>query len=434
MSLSEGSVDGDDAMSHNIATRYYRLLLKNSLFKNSINLMLSAGVTALFGFVFWTIVARSFRPETVGLATTLLSMCSLLSLLGLAGFDTIFVRFLPKSNQRNEHINNGLIVSGIASAILAFGFCLLISLLSPKLSFVNSSIWFQLSFIIFTIFTTWNILTNAILIAYRRTSFVVIINIIFSAFKMVLPFLISSGGPMTIFTFTGLAQVLNVVLSVGALMYFYNYKPALRLHFGILKEMSRYGSAVYVGQVLNLLPDSFLPLIVVNKLGASAAAYFYIAMTIANLLYTVSFSTAQALLAEVANDELHLIDHLKKGLKFSALLTLPLVILIIIFSPYILTLFGEMYKSGATSVLRLLSIAGLGVMAGALINVYFKQTRKLKPMLITTASNSLATVILSYVLIDVFGLNGIGWAFIIGGCISLVIGAYYVYDSVIVKM
>jgi O-antigen/teichoic acid export membrane protein len=404
-------------------------LSKNSLFSNAINLMLSAGVTALFGFVFWTIVARSFDPDTVGLATTLLSMSALLSLLGLVGFDTVFVRFLPKSKQPSDEINNGMLVSGIASGLIAAIFCAIIPFVSPKLSFVNQNTLYIVAFIVFTIFTTWNTLTNAVLIAYRRTSFVIIINILFSALKMCLPFLIHSGGPMTIFTFTGIAQVVNVLISIAIIVKVFNYRPALRIHTKQLAEVRRYGSAVYFAQVLNLLPDSCLPLIVVNRLGAAAAAFFYIALTIANLLYTIAFSTAQALLAEASHDEENLANHIKSGFKFATALILPPIIILFIFCPFVLGLFGPDYKEGATTVLRILSIAGIGVVFGALMNFVFKQTKNLKAMLITSATNAVATVVLSLVLVGPLGLPGIGWAFIVSAVLSLIVGGYFMYRT-----
>lgn len=404
-------------------------LAKNSLFYNAINLMLSAGVTAIFGFVFWTIVARTFTPETVGLATTLLSMSGLLSLIGLVGFDTVFVRFLPKSSHRNDEINNGMIISGLASGLVAAIFCALIPLLSSKLEFVNDNTWYQLSFIVFTIFATWNTLTNAVLIAYRRTSFVIIINILFSALKMSLPFIIHSGGPMTIFTFTGIAQVVNVLLSVAVLMKYFDYRPALKLQKSLLFEIRRYGSAVYFAQLLNLIPDSCLPLIVVNKLGAVEAAYFYIAFTIANLLYTVAFSTAQALLAEASHDEEHLAYHLRSGLKFATALIVPMIIILFFVCPYILQLFGDHYKEGAVGLLRIMSIAGLGVVVGALINFVFKQTKNLKALLVTSGTNAIATIVLSIIFVVPFGLPGIGWSFIVSAILSLLVGGYFILKT-----
>ncbi len=405
------------------------ILRNNSLIANALNLMVSAGVTALFGFVFWTVVARSYRSDVVGLATTLLSMSSLISLFGLAGFDTVFIRFLPKAERQSEQISNGLIISALASGLAAGLFCLLIPVLSSQLAFVRHNALYSASFIIFTIFTTWNTLTNAALIAYRRTSLVIIINILFSALKMCLPFAIHSGGPMTIFMFTGIAQVFNVSLSIGALAKYYNYRPSLRLDIGILKEIRRYGFVMYIGGILNLLPDSSLPLIVINTLGTTAAAYFYIVITIANLLYTVAFSTAQSLLAEAANDEAHIIEHLRTAVKFAYGLLLPIIIVLAIAAPLFLRLFGSDYSSGATGTLRIMCCGGILVLAGALINSLFKQYKLLTAMLVTTASNSIATIFFSLLLVQPLGLAGIGWGFVLGGIVSLTIGCIFIFKT-----
>ena len=91
----------------------------NILFRNAFNLMLSSGIISLFGFVFWIIVARSYSSHDVGIATTLISSALLISLLGQAGFDTTFIRFLPKAKNKNAHISTGIIVSGFMSATIA---------------------------------------------------------------------------------------------------------------------------------------------------------------------------------------------------------------------------------------------------------------------------------------------------------------------------
>ena len=81
--------------------------------------MLSTFVLAATGFVFWVFVANAYDTATVGLATTLLSVSGLLSLLGLAGFDTTFVRYLPGSKNKNDYINSGFVVVTIFSSVLA---------------------------------------------------------------------------------------------------------------------------------------------------------------------------------------------------------------------------------------------------------------------------------------------------------------------------
>lgn len=397
-------------------------ITKNSLVANSLSLMLAAGATAGFGFVFWIIIAHTFNTASVGLATTVLSMSGLIALLGLAGFDTTFIRFLAKSKKRNDQINSGLLGAAGTTAILAILFCVLIPWLSPKLSIIDKNPWFVLAFIVFTIFSCWNTLTNAALIAYRRASFVLVINIIFSALKMCLPFLVHSGGPMTIFVIVGIAQIVNVALSIAALVKFYDYTPSLKIHFDVIKKTIRFSSTVYVGNVLNLLPDSALPLIVIDKLGASSAAYFYIAFTIANLLYTIAFSTTQALLAEASFYEADFKAHILKGLRVISALLIPAIVLIFVLCPFILRIFGRNYENGSTELLRIMSVSGLAVMFYAILGTTFKLTHNLKAILATTSTNAIAIIVLSLLLAPRWGLDGVGWAWMIGSFASVFVG------------
>lgn len=406
------------------------LVIGVPLLANSINLMLATGITAIFGFVFWIIVARTFDTSTVGLATTLLSVSSFISLMGLAGFDTIFIRYLSGSKRKNDQINSGLLIVAFSSALLAAIFCILIPVLSPKLKFLDHNVWYLLGFIIFTVFTSWNTLTNSILIAYRRTALVLYINIIFGALRMLLPFLLSSnGGPMKIFIIVGIAQVVNVMLSLAALAKYFNYIPSLKIHTDIVKETLHFGIMVYVANIMNLLPDSALPLIVIDKLGAAAAAYFYIAFTIANLLYTIAFSTTQALLAEGSHDEEHYAEHVRKGIKIIIGLLVPAIILVTLFCPLILNLFGHNYQSGATTILRIMSISGLSVMIYSLVGSVFKLTYNLRGLIVTTVSNAVLTIALSLLLATRYGLNGVGWAWLIGSTISACIGLMFLAKS-----
>ncbi len=47
--------------------KFYHYLANDSLYRNSIYLMLSTGVMAVFGFFFWVINARLYSAEQVGI-------------------------------------------------------------------------------------------------------------------------------------------------------------------------------------------------------------------------------------------------------------------------------------------------------------------------------------------------------------------------------
>ena len=238
---------------------------------------------------------------------------------------------------------------------------------------------------------------------------------------------------MTIFVIVGFSQAVNVLLSIAILMKYFEYTPSLKIKFAIIRETFRYGSTMYAANILNLLPDSMLPLIVINNLGATAAAYFYIAFSIANLLYTIAFSTSQVLLAEISNDEKHFAEHLRKGLRIISGLMIPAVVLVVVLSPFILSFFGQNYREGAISILRLLSVSGLAVMLYSLLSTVFKQTKNLKAILLMTATNAFVIIGFSLVFVKSYGLSGIGWAWLLGTFAAVCTGLIFYTRQTIVS-
>lgn len=402
-----------------------RRLRRDSLVANSLYLMLATGAQAALGFVFWIVVARIFKTTTVGLATTLLATSGLLSTLSLVGFDTVFIRFLPKSMKRDEQINTGFIAVGLAAIVTSAIFCALVPVITPKLGFVSHNAWDVAGFIFFTVFTAWNTLTNAVFIAYRRTRFVLIINLIFSAIKMMLPFAFMHGGAMAIFVAAGIAQVINVVLSVLAMMRYFNYQPRLRFNKGVMREIAGYTFGAYVASFFNLMPGTALPLIVTDRLGASDAAFFYIAYTIANLLFTIGYATMQSLFAEGSHDETKLRAHAVKGLKMAAALTIPAIAVVCIAAPLVLKAFGHSYEGGALGLLRILSVSSIVVVGYSALSVIFKVLKHVRAMIWVNMSYAAVIISLSIILAKPLHLAGVGWAWMAGNVVAVGVGALF---------
>ncbi len=400
-------------------------LRKDSLVSNSLYLMVATGAQAALGFVFWIVVARIFRTTTVGLATTLLATSGLLSTLSLVGFDSVFIRFLPKSTKRDEQINSGFIAVGVAAVVTSLVFCALIPLVSPKLGFVSHHAWDIVGFVFFTVFTAWNTLTNAVFIAYRRTRFVLIINIIFSAIKMVLPFAFLHGGAMAIFVAAGIAQVINVGLSIGAMMKYFGYRPRLSFSKNVMREIAGYSFGAYIASFFNLLPGTALPLIVTDRLGAADAAFFYIAFTIANLLFTIGYATMQSLFAEGSHDEAKLHAHAIKGLKMASLLTLPAIVVVCVVAPLVLRIFGHSYATGALGLLRILSVSSIFVVGYSALTVIFKVLKHVRAMIFVNFSYAATIVVLSVALARPLHLAGVGWAWMAGNIVAVFVGAFF---------
>lgn len=404
-------------------------LFENSLFRNSFFLMSSTVVLGGVGFLFWVVVARSFDTGTVGLATSLLAMSSLISLFGLGGFDTVFIRFLAKAKDKSKVINTGLLMSGLLSGTLALVFCLLTPLIAPDISFVAHNPLYTLAFMLTTMLTTWNTIINAAFIARRRGGLVLLTNSIFSVFKLGLPFFFAGHNPMIIFGIIGAAQVVYVTAGLSIMARRLDYRLRLRLDVPTIKDTYRYGAAAYSSNLLNLLPDSVLPILVLNFLGAHQAAYFYIAFTIANFLYTIAFVTTQASLAEASHDTGNIGRHVRSGLKLIYAIMTPSIIVLVLLAPFVLQIFGSDYRSGATQLTILFALSGFAVALYAAFNTLFKATRQLVAIVISPAVKAVSIITLAALLIPLHGLVGVGWAWLVGNVLAVTAGAFCYLQS-----
>jgi len=65
--------------------------MKDSFDRNAMFLMASYAASALFGFLFWLVVARIYSPDQVGSATCIVSAMMLVASLSSMGFDFALV-------------------------------------------------------------------------------------------------------------------------------------------------------------------------------------------------------------------------------------------------------------------------------------------------------------------------------------------------------
>jgi O-antigen/teichoic acid export membrane protein len=403
----------------------WRQLRHSTLLMNSLYLMLATGAVAAFGFLFWMVVARSYAAATVGLATTLLSVSGLISLVSLVGFDATFVRFLPRSQRKNDQINSGLIIVTLTSTVLALISVLVLPLTAPRLAFILHNPWYFLSFIFFTIMTSLNTLTNAIFLAFRQVKYIFIINVAFSALKVALPLLIVHGNTMTIFTMAGVAQAVGFGLSLVYMKRKLSYTFLPKVHWDILRVIKKYSFSVFASSIINLLPATLLPLLVIKQLGPENAAYFYMTFTIANLLYVIAYSSMQSAFAEGSHDESAIKSHIFKAAKLIAVLLLPAALVTALLSNFILGIFGDGYAAKGHLLLQLFTISSLFVAVYAGMGAIFKVTKNLRGVITMNCVYTLTILGFSYIFITRIGLVAIGWAWMLGNLTASIVALLF---------
>ena len=384
--------------------------------------MLSTGIMAVLGFVFWLINARLFTPSQIGVATTLISAMSLISYIALLGFNSTFIRFLPSSKDRDNDINTGLILSISAAVVVATGYVLLVPYIAPKLDLVHQNIWYAAGFVFMVALAAINLLTDSIFIAYRAAKYNLLIDgIIMSSVKLALPFLMVGLGAYGIFTASGSAASIAMIMSIVFLVTRFGYKPELRIDKLALQKVFHYSFSNYVGNLLNIAPTLVLPLVVINRLGAADAGYYYLAFMVANLLYTIVFALSQSLFAEGSYADRALRALVRRSVAIGAIILIPSTFIVYACAPLLLSVFGHSYAKEATGILRALALAGPAVGVYILASVLLRINKQVYSLIAVNAIY-FVTICGLAVLWAGNGLTWIGYTWIIGNLFAGIVG------------
>ena len=340
-------------------SKFYNYLSNDSLYKNSIYLMLSTGVMATFGFFFWIINARIYSAEQIGIGTTLLSIMSLISSFSILGLGTGLIRYLPTSEIKNKKISTSFTLVTLISILISIIYLIFMKTFSPKLIFVRENIVFSLMFILFVVLSSLNTISDNVFIAYRSSKFVLLKSIIFSIAKLIFPLLLLALGAYGIFVSVGIAVVIAFIFSLMVLILRFNYffKPIIDM--SVVKRMVKFSLGNYTAELIGGLPSLALPILITNLIGAKFSAYYYMAIMIAGLLYVIPMATSQSLFAEGSYNEKELRLHVKKATTIIALILIPAIIIIVFLGKYILLAFGKDYSSEGFRLLQFFAISGV---------------------------------------------------------------------------
>jgi len=379
---------------------------------------------AFFGFFFWIIIARLFKPDQVGIATTLISVLTLISSFSLLGFNNGIIRYLPTSERKNQKINTAFTLVAIASALISLVYLVFINIFSPKLVFVRENILIAITFILFIVFASLNAISESTFIAYRSTKYILIKNTIFSVIKLLLPILLISLGAYGIFASVGVAYAVAFILCLVFLIFKFGYSLQPAINKDVVKRMTKFSLGNYVAGFIGGLPTMVLPIIILDNLGAKFSAYFYMVLMIANFLYIIPLATSQSLFAEGSYSEKELKEHLTKAVKIISLLLIPAIIVIFFFGNYILLAFGKQYSSEGTVLLRILAVSGIFLSINYIGSSIFYIKHKIKELVTINIIGTLLILGLSYLLVSK-ELLGIGIAWLIGQIVISIIFLFF---------
>jgi polysaccharide pyruvyl transferase WcaK-like protein/O-antigen/teichoic acid export membrane protein len=400
---------------------WYAKIRRDELLKNSGYLMLMSATMAGFGFAFWLLCSHLYSPEAIGIATSLISAASLISYVSLLGLNNTFVRFLPSSADRNGQINTGLAMVFGAGLLFSAVYVTLLPVIAPGLSFVSARWPLALCFVTLTALSAMNLATDSVFVAFREARYNLIVDGIFqSLVKLALPLALIGLGAFGIYLATGAGAAVAVVLSLLLMIRRFHYRPGLTFNVDFVRRIRTFSGATYTAHLLNLSPILVLPIIVLSKLGAAAAGFFFIAFQLASLINAVAFAVSQSLFAEGSQVGANLQRlAVRSAIVVTSLIT-PIAFGLAVTGRFFLQFFGRQYARNAASTLTLLSLAAVPVAVNAWSSTLLKVTKQLRALVVVNVVYALIICGGAWVAAHK-GLTWVGGAWLLGNSVSAVL-------------
>ena len=404
--------------------QFLRNTIRAPLYANSVYLMVNSVLAAALGFVFWTIVARLYPPQDVGLGSALISAGTLLAFIASLGLGTGLIRFLPGvSTDKSKLVNSSVTVSVLASIIVAGVFLAGIPWWSPAFSSVRQDFLFSGLFVIFVVATTTLDRLAEVSIAQRRGGFVLLQYTTAGLTKVALLFVLAARWQVLGILASCVAAV---VLALGVSLPFLprllpGYRPVPSLDTRGTGKMFRFSLGNYIGATFWNLPHWLLPVLIVNILGKEEGAYFYMSWYVAWFLHSIPSAASTSLFVEGSHDSQHVKSDVKRSLMFVALLLLPAAVIIFILGSKLLLIFGAEYSQSGEKVLRLLVPASIPLAINMVYIGIARVREKLRNIVVLSVGVAVGTLLLSFLLLESQGIIGPAIAWLVSNSVAAVI-------------
>lgn len=389
------------------------------LYRNGYALILSSAATSALGLVYWVLAARYYSAELVGLNSALLSALMFLSVVAQMNLGGMLVRFVPLAGRRTPRlIGLAYLASAVAALVACWVFLTGLDVWSPTLSVLTQdpmlSAWFVLGTVAWCVFG----LQDSALTGLRETVWVPVENALYALAKIALLVLFASGfsqygifGSWTVPVAVALAPVNWLIFRRFIPRHIHS--TAERAVIIRPRELLRFVGGNYLGSLFFQASMTLLPLIVINGLGATTNAYFYLPWTITVSLQMIALNMATSFTVEASRDLANVSHYGRRVLVHNLRLLIPIVLVVVIGAPYILGVFGSEYAEAGTEMLRLLA---LSVIPYSLVALYSGLARVQNRVWRIALMQGIRCVLLlsgSLLLLPLGGITSIGWVWLV---------------------
>ncbi|MFF4586654.1 lipopolysaccharide biosynthesis protein [Streptomyces sp. NPDC001388] len=390
----------------------------DSLFRNAYFLMLSTGVSAVLGLGFWLVAARYYAEEAVGQGSAAIAAMRLLASITATTMIGAVVRFVPRAGRATGSLVwRAYAASSVVVAVAAAGFLLTLDLWGASYAPLGTPAA-GAAFVVACV--AWALLTlqDGVLTGLRRSGWVPVGNAVFSLGKLVLLVVFATALPVLGIFVSWAVAIAFSTLPLGWLIFrrlIPRQAAADRdLEPPRLREMGRFLAGDSLGALFSLAMINLLPVMVAVRFSAAENGYFYVAYTVGGTMEFMAINMASSLTAHASHDPRQLAEGVRGALRRMTLLLVPVVLVLVVFAPQILTPFDEDYAEHGTTVLRLLAA---GALPRVVVELYIGVLRvQGRTGVLAALQGAMCALVLggAAVLFAPAGIAGAGWAVLLG--------------------
>ncbi|MFD5334564.1 lipopolysaccharide biosynthesis protein [Streptomyces hawaiiensis] len=386
----------------------------DSLFKNAYFLMLSTGVSAVLGLGFWLVAARYYSEEAVGQGSAAIAAMRLLASITATTMIGAVVRFVPRAGRETGRLVWGTYVaSSLVVALAAAVFLLTLDAWGASYAPLGTP---MAGAVFVAACVAWALLTlqDGVLTGLRKAEWVPAGNAVFSGGKLILLAVFAGTLPVLGIFVSWAVAIAFSTLPLGWLI-FRRLIPRQAEADGDkeppnIKDMGRFLAGDSLGALFSLAMINLLPVMVAVRFSAAENGYFYVAYTVGGTMEFMAINMASSLTAHASHDPRQLADGVRGALRRMTLLLVPVVLVLVVFAPQILTPFSPDYAEHGSTVLRLLA---LGALPRVVVELYIGVLRvQGRTGVLAALQGAMCALVLgsAAVLFTPSGIAGAGWA------------------------
>lgn len=393
--------------------------VRTPVYRNAYALVANAALSSGLGMVYWVVVARLYPAETVGRNAAVISALVFLAGISQLNLRPVMSRFIPVSGRATARlVLASYLVAGAVSVGVATVFLAGTGLWAREEVFgtIHRDPVLGAAFVTLVVLWCTFSLQDGAMIGLRQSVWVPVENTAFGVAKIALaaglalvPALAVAGVVLS-----WAVPMLAAALVVNTLV-FRRWIPE-HVRTATASEplrpgrIARFVAGDYLGSLFGLAGVSLLPLIVITQTGATVAAHFYISWVIASSVQLVSLQMVTSLVVESAGDA----RAFRSGARHMAVqmlrLLVPATVGLVVLADPVLRVFGPGYAQDGADLLRVLA---LGLLPGAVINLYIGHARiraRVRGLVLAQAYLAVVTLGLATALLPRLGLVGVGLA------------------------